>query len=85
MGDMAELHYCYDEDSFIADEPEILNGIKIIHETDKAYFILHQNRKAWFPKSICVIEDDSIYYPYSFDVEWEALRISPKEIEGDFI
>ncbi len=88
MGDMAELHYCYDEDSFtgVEDESEELIGTKVVHITEKAVLIMYNADSAWFPKSVIFkLEEDCMSYNYSFEPDWKPIhRTKIKPIEGDF-
>ena len=61
------------------DESETLIDITILARTNKATLIQHKNRQAWFPKSIAVIDEDTITYPLWCDPKWITItkRMSP--------
>lgn len=74
MGDMADYYNERDNwDDGRDSEPEYLLSIKVIHETDKAFLIQHKNKQAWFPKSICDIEDDYIEWQNWFLPDWQII------------
>jgi len=83
QGTFIEVEDNWDDDE---DNIEILNGVKIIHNTPLARLVMHNNRTAWFPRSISILDGDSILYPYSFDPTWKAMHAAKrKPIEGDFV
>ena len=88
MGDMAELHYCYDEDSFLdfEDKSKELIGVRVIYKTELAVLIMHNNNAAWFPKCVIyTLEEDCMSYNCHFSPIWKPMhKTKMKPIEGDF-
>ncbi len=83
---MSERDDCIFEEQWYdhGDDAETLINITIIARTDKAILIEHNNRQAWFSKSIIVLDEDTITYPLWLDPEWITIAKRMKEIEGDF-
>ena len=97
MGDMAdifnsrdfeEMNEPYDDyyDRYYNGDPsETLIGITILHTTDDAVLIQHKNRQSWFPKSVVVIDKDTITYPLWCSPNWLTIAKRLGPIDGDFV
>ena len=85
MGDMAELYYCYDEDSFLQDpEPIIYANAKILHETPLAFLVQCDKGIAWLPRKVAwIYHGNVLYIDWYFSANWQPIKVQP--IEGDFI
>ena len=93
MGDMADMLMEQgleaEYDGAFDGDVETLIGTSIIHQTELAVLVMHNDRTAWFPKSVIsnlsTLFEGAVEYDYRFDPTWEPVhRTKCKAIEGDF-